>query len=205
MSSVSETLVLTSTPSINANRTISNYNVTPNSTFTVNVEITTDQEITSLALEENYPLLDGTAVELTNETFRFWNVTAIECDNSNFRSWKTGFVWSSTISGNESRTVTYNVTVPVNLTGGIYNISGNVSAYEVSATEVSGDSEVYVMDDWNPWNDWDSENGRYISNDEILDAIYYWQNYLAIPQTNHIISSDEIMDIVYYWQNNYPM
>ncbi|WP_321430211.1 hypothetical protein [uncultured Methanolobus sp.] len=177
--------------SITANRTVSSYNVTPDSTFTVTVEMSPDQSIEALLLDEESP--EG------------WNITNIGDDESSFKNRTAEWVWSSTISGNESRNVIYNVTVPANLTGGMYNISGTVSAYGVNATEVGGDSEVYVMDDWNPWNDWDSENGRYISLDEVQDAMIYWQYSAPIPRTGHILSLSEIRTINSYWRYGQPM
>ncbi|WP_321428938.1 hypothetical protein [uncultured Methanolobus sp.] len=180
---------------ITANRTISSFNVTPNSTFTVTVDIETDYNVTGLALDENYPLLDGTAVNLTNETFRFWSTTVVEDDHSTFKYWTHDFIWSSNIAGEENLTVIYNATVPSNLTGGMYNISGNVSAYGINDIEVGGDTEVYVMDDWNPWNDWDSGNGRYITLNEVISAYNCHLNSVSAPRTGACISIDNVIDM----------
>ena len=176
--------------SITANRTVSSYNVTPDSTFTVTVEMTPDMSIKALLLDEDYP--NG------------WNITNIDDDESSFKNLTNEWIWPSTISGNESHNVTYNVTVPGNLTGGMYNISGNVSAYEVNATEVDGDNKVYVMDDWNPWNDWDSENGRYISNSEIQLATIKWKYQYPIPRTGEIVTNQRFQYLAICWRNGVP-
>lgn len=177
--------------SITANRTVSSYNVTLNSTFTVTVEMTPDLSIKALLLDEDYP--DD------------WNITNIDDDERSFKNLTNEWIWPSTISGGENCTVVYNVTVPANLTGGMYNISGNVSAYGVNVTEVSGDTEVYLMDDWNPWNDWDSEDGRYISLSEIREATVYWKFSAPIPRTGHIISLSEMRTMIVYWKYSQPM
>lgn len=182
-------------PLITANRTISSYNVTPNSSFSVRVDsvidMASDQHISSLELDEDLPT-DWDISSGVNSGWTFDNSTA---------TW----LYSSTISGRANLSIEYDVIIPSNLTGGIYNISGFVSAYEVSDTEIGGDSEVYVMDDWNPWNDYDSENGRYISLSEASDAVFYWQSGYPIPRTNHVLSSDKISLIVTCWQYHLPM
>ncbi|WP_135609502.1 hypothetical protein [Methanococcoides sp. AM1] len=70
------------------------------------------------------------------------------------------------------------------------NISGNVQTY--TGTDGSGYSGVvnhavaevsdyviyrpYIVLDWNPWNDPDSDGGSLIANSEIQLAVLYWKN-----------------------------
>jgi PKD repeat protein len=176
---------------ITANRTISNDTVTPDSTFMVTVGLTPDQSVEALLLDEEYP--DG------------WNITHVGNDGSSFKNLTDEWIWASTISGSESCTVTYNVTVPANLTGGMYNISGFASAYEVNETEVSGDYDVYVMDDWNPWNDWDSDEGAYITQTEVNEAMNCWQYETPAPNTSASINLGRLFAVITYYQNGTEM
>jgi hypothetical protein len=174
----------------------------------VTVDITTDQDIDVLVLDEDFPVMDGTAGNLTNETIRLWNVTSVDSDGAIFKNSTAEWIWLSTLSGGENCTVVYNVTLPLNLTGGIYEISGNVSAYEVNATGVNGESGVYVMDDWNPWNDWDSEgspNGRYITIEEVTEAHNYWRFSNPASLTGAGVTSERVIAMYNAWRFSEPM
>jgi PKD repeat protein len=184
-------------PQVSAGRSISGYNVTPDSTFTVsvdmNIEMQPDQYLNSLTLNEEFP--SG------------WNITSV--DDSGWVFDGSG-QWShnSTLLAGGNFTFVYNVTVPGNLTGGIYNVSGSVSATGLDDIEVGGDSEVYVMDDWNPWNDWDSEgspNGRYITIDEVIDAYNCYTNSIPAPRTGAYVTIDMVTAMHNAWRYSTPM
>ena len=173
-----------------ANRTISSYNVTPNSTFTIMVNITPDQYTKGIALDEDYP--DG------------WNITSVDDNNGTFKNSTVEWIWTSAMSGGETCTVTYNATVPGNITGGIYNMTGFTSACDVNSTEIGGDYEVYVMDDWNPWNDYDSEDGRYISRVEMQSTLIMWQTQIPVPRTGELITRQQMQYLLLCWKKQIP-
>ena len=173
-----------------ANRTISSYNVTPNSTFTIMVNITPDQYTKGIALDEDYP--DG------------WNIISVDDNNGTFKNSTVEWIWTSAMSGGETCTVTYNATVPGNITGGIYNMTGFTSACDVNSTEIGGDYEVYVMDDWNPWNDYDSEDGRYISRVEMQSTLIMWQTQIPVPRTGELITRQQMQYLLLCWKKQIP-
>ena len=175
---------------LTANRTISSYNVTPNSTFTIMVNITPDQYTKGIALDEDYP--DG------------WSTISVNNDGGTFKNSTMEWIWISSISGGETCTVTYNATVPGNITGGIYNMTGFTSACDVNSTEIGGDYEVYVMDDWNPWNDYDSEDGRYISRVEMQSTLIMWQTQIPVPRTGELITRQQMQYLLLCWKKQIP-
>lgn len=125
---------------IEANREISTGTATgiayTGGSFTVTVNISTDQNIEALALDENLP--EG------------WNVNVVESAGATFQNIETfkestlEWVWVESLQAGGEKTIVYRVTVPPSAAPGNFRLSGNISAYSVSAIPVTGDSEIIV-------------------------------------------------------------
>lgn len=119
---------------IEASREVSAGTVYTGGTFTVTVNISTDQDVEALALDENLP--DG------------WNVSVVDSAGATFQSTETfkestlEWIWVESLQAGEGKTVVYRVTVPSVIEPGIFTLSGNISAYSVSAVPVTGTSEI---------------------------------------------------------------
>lgn len=104
--------------------------------FTVTVNISTDQDIEALTLDENPP--DG------------WNVSVVESAGATFQSIDTfkeatlEWIWVEGLQAGGNKTVVYRVTVPPSAVPGNFTFSGNISAYSVPAILVTGASEIIV-------------------------------------------------------------
>ncbi|MDI3485794.1 MAG: large repetitive protein, partial [Methanolobus sp.] len=88
-------------------------------------------------------------------------------------------------------------------TPGSYNVSLTVSNEWGEDTEIK--IEYIVLGDWNPWNDPDSEDGAFISNNEIQIAIIKWKNQSTLPDTDHLISNSEIQTLIIKWKTQSSM
>jgi PGF-pre-PGF domain-containing protein len=130
------TLLPVSASGIEANREISAGTVYAGGTFTVTVHIRTDQYIEAPTLDEN--LSKG------------WNISRIENDGAAFQDADTfkestlEWIWVESLQAGGEKTVVYSVTVPSTVEPGNLTISGNVSAYSVSAVPVTGASEIVI-------------------------------------------------------------
>ncbi|WP_410509110.1 PGF-pre-PGF domain-containing protein [Methanosarcina hadiensis] len=119
---------------IEANREVSAGTVYAGGTFTVTVNILTDQYVEALTLDENLPA--------------GWNVSVIESDGAIFQNIETfkkstqEWIWVQSLQAGEEKTVVYRVTVPSVIEPGNFMLSGNVSAYSVSSFPVNGTSEI---------------------------------------------------------------
>ncbi|MCM1987631.1 PQQ-binding-like beta-propeller repeat protein [Methanococcoides seepicolus] len=127
----------------NGIRSIEPNSIEPENTFTVTVVFSAgDTDVESIMLEEKLP--DG------------WTVTPVQ--NNGLTYSKTGdlHTWydatATTLEAGNNKTLIYNVTAPVEISGGIYNIEGWVSAYEANKfplvyhhNEVSGENTVEVI------------------------------------------------------------
>jgi len=118
------------TGEITATRDISTQTVRPGETFTVTVMITANQDIYAPILDENPP--SG------------WTVTPIENGGATFKESEIKWLWLEMLSAGTSKTVVYNITVPTDAEIGTYYVTGSISAYQVSPTDVGGESEVCV-------------------------------------------------------------
>ena len=116
---------------ISATRDISDQTVEPGSTFTVTLTLTANEDnVQAPALKENLPA--------------DWTVTEMDNAGATYKPSTTEWVWSAAMSSGETKTVTYQVTVPASATPGDYYITGYVSAHEVGPFEIGGESKVTV-------------------------------------------------------------
>ncbi|WP_082088245.1 MULTISPECIES: PGF-pre-PGF domain-containing protein [unclassified Methanosarcina] len=131
------TILPVSASEIEASREISAGTVYAGGTFTVTVHIWTDQYIEAPTLDENLP--DG------------WNISIIESDGAVFQNTETfkestlEWIWVEGLQPGRKKTVVYRVTVPSASEPGNFTISGNVSAYSISAVPVIGASGIIVI------------------------------------------------------------
>ena len=92
----------------------------------------------------------------------------------------------------------------------IYNYSTNSSVVgtfnlTVNATDIFGNYndtvsiplEVVAGEDWNPWDNPDSEEGATITLNEIIEAIACWAN--DEPINGHTITLEEIIELISIW------
>jgi len=121
---------VTATGEMTATRDISIQTVKPGDTFTVTVTIVANKEVEAPALDEDLP--EG------------WEVISVENDGGIFKESTVEWIWTEKLSAGDSKTVIYNVTVPLDAETGTYYINGHVSAYGVNPIAVGGESEVIV-------------------------------------------------------------
>ncbi|MDD4498116.1 MAG: hypothetical protein PHV51_08220 [Methanosarcinaceae archaeon] len=56
-------------------------------------------------------------------------------------------------------------------------------------------------DDWNPWNDSESEEGEIITTSELQEAVYYWLNDIPVPKTGETLKTERLQKIIDCWLN----
>lgn len=128
------TILPASASGIEANREVSAGTAYAGGTFTVTVNILTDQYVEALTLDENLPA--------------GWSVSVVENDGATFQNTETfkestlEWVWVESLQAGEGKTVVYRVIVPSVIEPGNFKLSGNVSAYSVSNVPVNGTSEI---------------------------------------------------------------
>ncbi len=128
------TMLPASAAGLEASRDISAGTVYAGGTFTVTVNILTDQNVEALTLDENLP--DG------------WTISTIKSDGAIFQSTETfkestqEWIWVDGLQAGGKKTVEYRVTVPSVIEPGNFTLSGNISAYSISAVPVTGASGV---------------------------------------------------------------
>ena len=130
------TILPVSASGIEASREISAGTVYAGGTFTVTVHIQTDQHIEAPTLDENLP--DGLPISrVENDGATFENTET-------FKESTLEWIWVESLQAGGEKTVVYRVAVPSTAEPGNFTISGNVSAYSISAVPVTGDSEIII-------------------------------------------------------------
>ncbi|MEA1893827.1 MAG: dockerin type I domain-containing protein [Euryarchaeota archaeon] len=115
---------------ISATRDISDQTVNPESTFTVTLTLTANEDLQAPTLDENLPA--------------GWTVTAVLNDGATYKAASTEWVWTTAMPSGETKLVIYDVTVPADAMLHDYNITGQASAYNVSPATIGGKSVVTV-------------------------------------------------------------
>ena len=59
----------------------------------------------------------------------------------------------------------------------------------------------FICNDWNPWNDPNSEGGENITTAELQEAIHCWLNDLPAPKTNAEVTTERLQEIIHLWLN----
>ncbi|MCM1987048.1 PKD domain-containing protein [Methanococcoides seepicolus] len=67
--------------------------------------------------------------------------------------------------------------------------------------EIDDISLIRAPDDWNPWNDPDSDSGALITTPELQEAINCWLNDLPAPITGEFVTTSRYQMLAYYWTN----
>ncbi|WP_048184420.1 PGF-pre-PGF domain-containing protein [Methanosarcina siciliae] len=130
------TLLPVSASGIEASRELSAGTVYAGETFTVTVHIEATQRIEAPTLDENLPAgWDVTVIENEGATFQ---------NSDTFKASTLEWIWVESLSAGGEKNVVYRVTVPSNPEPGNFTVSGNVSAYSISAVPVTGASEIIV-------------------------------------------------------------
>lgn len=130
------TILPVSASGIEASREISAGTVYAGGTFTVTVHIQTDQYIEAPTLDENLPAgWDVIPIENAGATFQ---------NSETFKKSTLEWIWVESLQAGGEKTVVYRVTAPSAAEPGNFTISGNVSAYSVSAVPVTGASEIIL-------------------------------------------------------------
>lgn len=130
------TVLPVSASGIEASRELSAGTVYAGETFTVTVNIKAAQYIEAPTLDENLPAgWDVTVIENNGATFQ---------NSETFKASTLEWIWVENLQAGGKKTVEYRVTVPSNTEPGNFTISGNVSAYSISAVPVTGASEIIV-------------------------------------------------------------
>jgi len=116
---------------LSATRDISEQTAEPGSTFTVTVTLTANEEVYAPALNEDIP--DG------------WTVTENNSAGAYYKESTSEWFWLGGMSSGDSKTVVYDVTVPVDAGPQEYVITGAVSAYDTDLIDVRGEETVTVV------------------------------------------------------------
>jgi len=104
--------------------------VAPGEEFTVTLTMTASQVVLVPILDESLP--EG------------WTVTTIDNGGAIYDEIEVTWLWMEQLHSGDSKTVVYNVTVPIDAQEGDYSITGTVSAYGVDPTPIGGESCVTV-------------------------------------------------------------
>ena len=115
---------------ITVERDISPQKAPPGGTISVTVNITPKRDIFAPILDENPP--EG------------WEVTPVENAGATFKPAEVKWLWTEMLPAGTTKKVIYEVKVPSDAEEGIYVITGNVSAHEVSPTPIGVD-EIEVI------------------------------------------------------------
>lgn len=59
-----------------------------------------------------------------------------------------------------------------------------------------------TSEDWNPWNNPDSEGGEAIKSSELQEAIYCWLNDKPAPETGDEMDVAKLQELIYAWLSN---
>ena len=125
------TISLGSLAQATASRSISPDSVLPGGTFRVTVSVTANQSIMGLGLDENVP--SG------------WSVSPVNNGGGTYSSSETAWLWLTANAG-DTKTVSYDVTVPAGTTPGSYSITGVVkSGSPAFSYTVGGEHSVMVL------------------------------------------------------------
>jgi len=101
--------------------------------FGVTLTLTANVDVVAPALDEDLP--PG------------WIATEGDSAGATYDPVTTVWIWAASMSSGETKTVTYNVTVPMDaIPQEHYHITGNASAHSVDPVEIGGDSEVVIID-----------------------------------------------------------
>ena len=130
------TTISASASGLTASREISAGTVYPGETFTITVQIRAGHYLEAPALDENLPA--GWSISQVD------NDGAVFQESGTFKASTLEWVWVESLSEGEEKTVIYEVTVPSDAGLGIYTITGNVSAYSLSAVPVEGAFQVLI-------------------------------------------------------------
>ena len=118
---------------LTATRYISVQTVAPGEEFTVTLTMTVShvsQDVFVPILDESLP--DG------------WTVTTIDNGGAIYDEIEVAWLWAGWLYSGDTKTVIYNVTVPIDAQEGDYSITGTVSAYGIEPAPIGGDSSVTV-------------------------------------------------------------
>ena len=115
---------------LNVTRVISDQTVAPGSTFTVTLTVTANTEVIAPAVNEDIPV---------------GAVTVIEDADMMYKASTDEYIFLGKMSAGESKTVTYEVTVPDDADLQEYNITGTASGYDVDPVCIGGDGEMTLL------------------------------------------------------------
>jgi hypothetical protein len=69
---------------------------------------------------------------------------------------------------------------------------------------IETDLDVTPVLDWNPWNDYTSSNGSYITSEEWQAAANCWVNDIPAPGTGEEVTTTRLQMLVYFCVNDLP-
>ncbi|WP_321428941.1 hypothetical protein [uncultured Methanolobus sp.] len=163
----------------------------------VEVDITVNEELSSLTLSEILdPAFDESDVEAVELDGGSLNLGA---DNATFE-----ILWSGNFVEGDTKHVEY--TIFVDEAAGDYTFGDSfVDAYHMDDYLVTGEDTIRVTGDWNPWNDEDSDDGRYITTAEFQAAVYCWVKDVLAPTTGADIDTSRMQAIAHFYANGFEM
>ncbi len=90
---------------------------------------------------------------------------------------------------------------------GTYTVSLNVTSPAGNDIKIK-ENYISVWDDWNPWNDEDSEgnpDGTYITIEEVVEAYNCWRFSNTAPETGMSVTIESVVEMYNAWRFNNPM
>ncbi|MDD3492258.1 MAG: Ig-like domain-containing protein [Candidatus Thermoplasmatota archaeon] len=115
---------------IQATRSITPDSVEPGDTFTVNVVVQANADVTAPALDEDVPA--------------GWTVTPVSNPGWTFKASTLEWVYMGGLTTGQTSTIVYDVTVPAGAAEMTYSLSGQVSAFGAGPFVVTGETDVVV-------------------------------------------------------------
>jgi hypothetical protein len=148
--------------------------------------------------------------EETGKTSGTVTVIYKDLTSSTFGTLKKQFKASYSSDGGDSGAPVFTTTSSGKIV--LYGVHWGSTSTSACFSPISGvisDLEVvpYTIyhEDWNPWNDPDSEGDSFITTSELQEATNCWVNDISAPITGDEVTTSRLQALVYYWTNDYSM
>jgi parallel beta-helix repeat protein len=126
-------------------------------------------------------------------------VSFTDHSGTNITGWEWDFDNDGVVDSTEQNPVhVYETTGEYTVSLKVTNDNGTDTEVKVSYIEVTEESD----DDWNIWDDPDSEDGVKITTDELQDAIHNWLNDIQTTESGELVTTDRLQELIHEWLEN---